>query len=97
MLTCHLTYTDNGVQLLTMVYNYEKLDFLFNDYVYFWVFSFSKNDLNDRLSQYPSVDSFNNYVTWTALEEALKGVREELEPKERIVIEMHTQTVGHAL
>ena len=32
------------------------------------------------------------FVTWQGLEESLKGIRQELQPKERVVIEMANQT-----
>lgn len=49
--------------------------------------------MNDTLSAYPPIERFDDFVTWHGLEEALKGIRDELEPKERVVIEMQTQTV----
>jgi archaellum component FlaC len=51
------------------------------------------NDLKDKFATFPDPDTFTDFVTWQGLEDALKGVREELQPKERVVIEMSQQTV----
>ena len=53
-----------------------------------------QNDLKDQFGQFPDPDMFKDFVTWTALEESLRGLREQLEPKERVVIEMSSQTVS---
>ena len=47
-----------------------------------------QNALNDRVS---GIDE-SVFVTWQGLEEALTGVKQELQPKERVVIEMANQT-----
>ncbi|XP_053385599.1 myosin-3-like isoform X3 [Mercenaria mercenaria] len=49
-------------------------------------------ELNEKFSQLPSAEEFSTYVTWPALEDALKGIRDDLTPQERVVIEMSSQT-----
>ncbi|XP_074647627.1 uncharacterized protein LOC141903415 isoform X2 [Tubulanus polymorphus] len=50
------------------------------------------NELNDKFTQLPGPDFYEGFVTWKGLEDALKGVREDLKPPERVVIEMSMQT-----
>ncbi|CAH1793458.1 unnamed protein product [Owenia fusiformis] len=50
------------------------------------------NQLNDKFSLFPDPKEFENYVTWPGLEDALKGLRTDLAPKDRVVIEMAQQT-----
>ncbi|BFZ03678.1 hypothetical protein BsWGS_06718 [Bradybaena similaris] len=59
------------------------------------------NDINNKLSNVPSLDDLNQYlsqfVTWPGLEDALKGVRQDFESlqtpsDERVVIEHGVQT-----
>ena len=52
-----------------------------------------QKEMADRLDLYPDPDALNDFVTWEGLENALKGVREELQPKENVVIEQGQQTV----
>ena len=40
----------------------------------------------------PGEDEWSNFVTWESLEKALRGLRDDLTPQERVVIEMNTQT-----
>ncbi|CAG5128440.1 unnamed protein product, partial [Candidula unifasciata] len=52
---------------------------------------------NNRLSNVPSLDDMNQFVTWPGLEDALKGVRQDFESKqttreERVVFEHGVQT-----
>lgn len=49
-------------------------------------------ELNEKFSQLPTAEEFSTFVTWPALEDALKGIREDLTPAERTVIEMSSQT-----
>ena len=51
------------------------------------------------MSDLPSKDDLQNLVTWESLENALKGIRDDLQPQERVVIEMSSQTEvrGHDL
>ena len=47
------------------------------------------------MKNFPTLSQLDNFVTWEALEQALKGVRQDLAPKEppeRVVIEMSIQT-----
>ncbi|KAK2162512.1 hypothetical protein LSH36_97g05033 [Paralvinella palmiformis] len=51
----------------------------------------------DKLDLYPDPDVFNNFVTWTSLEDALKGIRDAMDDmqnmEKRVVIDMSSQTV----
>lgn len=49
-------------------------------------------DLNEKFSQLPTPEEFSTFVTWPALEDALRGIRDDLTPQERVVIEMSSQT-----
>ena len=51
-----------------------------------------QTQLQNDMSNCSSKDELDGYVSWAALEDALKGIRAELEPKERIVIEQGNQT-----
>ena len=53
--------------------------------------------MNGKLEGMPSQDDLAQFVRWTDLEDALKGIRTQLEnmdrpPPERIVIESSAQT-----
>ena len=56
------------------------------------MFSPFQNDLNQKFSLLPTAEEFESFVSWPGLEDALKGIRKDLEPQERVVIEMTTQT-----
>ena len=56
-----------------------------------------QKDLNNKFNNLPPPSplvDLDPFVTWEGLESALKGVREALEPKERVVIDMSIQTVS---
>jgi len=60
--------------------------------------------MNDTFNHLPSPDAFAQFVTQAELEDTLKGSRKDLEyllqPTERVVIEMSSQTdavVSHVL
>lgn len=53
--------------------------------------------MNDKFSTLPTADDYAQFVTWPLLEDALKGVRNDLEQlqvpvQERVVIETSSQT-----
>ncbi|XP_046359382.2 uncharacterized protein LOC124137222 isoform X2 [Haliotis rufescens] len=55
------------------------------------------NDLNNKFSTLPTADDFAQFVTWPLLEDALKGVRKDLEElhgsvQEKVVTETGSQT-----
>lgn len=50
------------------------------------------NDLQQKFDTLPTPDEWSQFVTWPALEDALRGIRDSLQPAERIVIEMSSQT-----
>lgn len=53
------------------------------------------NDINDKFNLLPSPEDFAQFVTWSGLEDALNGIKkdwENLQPPERVVIEMSSQT-----
>ncbi|XP_033741921.1 glutamine-rich protein 2-like isoform X5 [Pecten maximus] len=55
-------------------------------------------DLNDKFGTLPTTEELSLFVTWPGLEDALKGVKrdwENLQPPERVVIEMSSQTEPH--
>ncbi|WAQ96893.1 QRIC2-like protein [Mya arenaria] len=52
-------------------------------------------ELNDKFALLPTPEELSQFVTWPSLEDALKGIRDDLTPQqqqERIVIEMSSQT-----
>lgn len=52
-------------------------------------------DLNDKFGTLPTAEEISLFVTWPGLEDALNGVKrdwENLQPPERVVIEMSSQT-----
>ena len=51
-----------------------------------------QTQLQSDMVNFSSKDELEGYVSWAALEDALKGIRAELEPKERVVIEQGNQT-----
>ena len=56
-----------------------------------------QEDMNGKLSGLPSMDDISQFVRWADLEDALKGIRDQLEnidrtPQQRIVLEASSQT-----
>ncbi|KAL4240996.1 Glutamine-rich protein 2 [Mactra antiquata] len=49
-------------------------------------------ELNEKFALLPTPEEISQFVTWPALEDALKGIRDDLTPQERVVIEMSSQT-----
>ncbi|XP_060066599.1 glutamine-rich protein 2-like [Ylistrum balloti] len=52
-------------------------------------------DLNEKFGTLPTTEELSLFVTWPGLEDALNGVKrdwESLQPQERVVIEMSSQT-----
>lgn len=50
------------------------------------------SELGEKFSLLPTPEEWSQFVTWPGLEDALKGIREDLTPPERVVIEMSSQT-----
>ena len=51
-----------------------------------------QTDLNEKFALLPTPDELSQFVTWPGLEDALKGIRDDFQPSERVVIEMSSQT-----
>lgn len=63
----------------------------FIHYYYYHYFDLQK-DLQEKFATLPTPEEWTQFVTWPALEDALKGIRDDLTPPERVVIEMSSQT-----
>ena len=51
--------------------------------------------MNEKFSQLPTPEELAQFVTWPALEDALLGIKrdwENLQPQERVVVEISSQT-----
>nr|XP_022314961.1 glutamine-rich protein 2-like isoform X3 [Crassostrea virginica] len=53
------------------------------------------DEMNEKFSQLPTPEELAQFVTWPALEDALLGIKrdwENLQPQERVVVEISSQT-----
>lgn len=51
-----------------------------------------QKEMQEKFNELPTPEEWSQFVTWPALEDALKGIRDALTPPERVVIEMSSQT-----